>query len=77
MPKPENKAALTKVLTYHVVPGKLDAAAWQDLREEGQPAFIDHQIPEEPAEQRLWPQLTPAGIRPHIDVERELHRPRV
>ena len=25
--KPENKAALTKVLTYHVVPGKLDAAA--------------------------------------------------
>lgn len=25
--KPENKAQLTKVLTYHVVPGKLDAAA--------------------------------------------------
>jgi uncharacterized surface protein with fasciclin (FAS1) repeats len=25
--KPENKAALTKVLTYHVVPGRLDAAA--------------------------------------------------
>ena len=25
--KPENKAALTKVLTLHVVPGKLDAAA--------------------------------------------------
>lgn len=25
--KPESKAALTKVLTYHVVPGKLDAAA--------------------------------------------------
>ena len=25
--KPENKAALTKVLTYHVVPGKLDAKA--------------------------------------------------
>ena len=23
--KPENKATLTKVLTYHVVPGKLDA----------------------------------------------------
>lgn len=27
--KPENKAGLTKVLTYHVVPGKLDAAALQ------------------------------------------------
>ncbi|MEP7057621.1 MAG: fasciclin domain-containing protein [Caldimonas sp.] len=25
--KPENKSMLTKVLTYHVVPGKLDAAA--------------------------------------------------
>jgi uncharacterized surface protein with fasciclin (FAS1) repeats len=27
--KPENKAALTKVLTYHVVAGKMDAAALQ------------------------------------------------
>jgi uncharacterized surface protein with fasciclin (FAS1) repeats len=27
--KPENKAGLTKVLTYHVVPGKMDAAALQ------------------------------------------------
>src|ERR1700755_2111706 len=25
--KPENKATLTKILTYHVVPGKLEAAA--------------------------------------------------
>ncbi|GAC1598654.1 MAG: fasciclin domain-containing protein [Myxococcales bacterium] len=25
--KPENKAALTKVLTYHVVPGRVDATA--------------------------------------------------
>lgn len=25
--KPENKAALTKILTYHVVPGRLDAKA--------------------------------------------------
>jgi uncharacterized surface protein with fasciclin (FAS1) repeats len=25
--KPENKATLTKVLTYHVVPGRIDAAA--------------------------------------------------
>ena len=29
--KPENKAALTKVLTYHVVPGRLDFAAMQKL----------------------------------------------
>ena len=28
--KPENKAALTKILTYHVVPGKLNAADLTD-----------------------------------------------
>ncbi|WP_398480277.1 fasciclin domain-containing protein [Tardiphaga sp.] len=28
--KPENKATLTKILTYHVVPGKLNAADLQD-----------------------------------------------
>ncbi|MDP9900395.1 fasciclin domain-containing protein [Variovorax ginsengisoli] len=29
--KPENKPTLTKVLTYHVVPGRLDAAALTNL----------------------------------------------
>jgi len=33
--KPENKAALTGVLTYHVVPGKLDAAALSKAVTEG------------------------------------------
>ena len=28
--KPENKAALTKILTYHVVPGKLEASSLTD-----------------------------------------------
>jgi uncharacterized surface protein with fasciclin (FAS1) repeats len=28
--KPENKATLTKILTYHVVPGKLEAADLTD-----------------------------------------------
>lgn len=28
--KPENKATLTKILTYHVVPGRLNAAQLQD-----------------------------------------------
>src|SRR5690606_15077554 len=32
--KPENKAALTKVLTYHVVAGKLDAdALWKKVKD--------------------------------------------
>lgn len=33
--KPENKATLTKILTYHVVAGKLDAAAIASLIREG------------------------------------------
>ena len=33
--KPENKATLTKVLTYHVVAGRLDAAALRKLVEKG------------------------------------------
>jgi NADH-quinone oxidoreductase subunit K len=57
--------------------GKLDAAAWQDLREEGQPAFVDQEVPEERARDRVWPQLTPAGIRPEIDPQTQINRPRV
>lgn len=34
--KPENKDALTKVLTYHVVAGKLDAAALKERIKAGQ-----------------------------------------
>ena len=33
--KPENKEQLTKVLTYHVVPGRLDAAALMKAIEKG------------------------------------------
>jgi uncharacterized surface protein with fasciclin (FAS1) repeats len=33
--KPESKAALTKILTYHVVPGKQDAAAIAKAIEDG------------------------------------------
>lgn len=57
--------------------GKLDAAFWQDLREEGLPAFVDREVPEEREEDRVWPVLTPAGIRPEPDQDEALHRPRV
>jgi NADH-quinone oxidoreductase subunit K len=57
--------------------GKLDSASWQDLREEGQAPFVDRQVPEERAEDRVWPRLTPAGVRPAAEPERELYRPRV
>lgn len=42
--KPENKATLTKILTYHVVPGKLNAAQLMDgqklITVEGEPLTV-------------------------------------
>jgi NADH-quinone oxidoreductase subunit K len=69
--------AMAMILMLAQRSGKLDTAAWQDLREEGQPAFLDRQVPEERADDRVWPHLTPAGIEPPRDPDRELFRPRV
>ena len=57
--------------------GQLDSALWQDLREEGQTAFVDRRVPEERSEDRVWPHLTPAGIQPPLDPDLPIHRPRV
>jgi NADH-quinone oxidoreductase subunit K len=69
--------AMALILMLAQRTGKLDAAAWQELREEGQPAFVDQGVPEERVEDRVWPRLTPAGIRPPSDAGAALHRPRV
>jgi NADH-quinone oxidoreductase subunit K len=69
--------ALALVLMLGQRAGNLDSAAWQDLREDGQPSYVDRAVPEEKVEDRIWPHLTPAGIEPHIDRQSELHRPRV
>jgi NADH-quinone oxidoreductase subunit K len=69
--------AMALILMLARKSGKLDTAAWQDLREEGQPAFIDREVPEERTEDRVWPKLTPAGIRPIGMPEDEFYRPRI
>jgi len=69
--------ALALILMLFHKSGTLDMAFWQDMREEGQPAFIDHGVPEERAEDRVWPILTPAGIEPAVDREEQLHRSNV
>jgi len=69
--------ALALILMLARRTGQLDAAAWQDLREEGQPAYVDRQVPEEREEDHVWPHLTPAGIRPPFDPDAVIHRPRV
>ncbi len=57
--------------------GSLDVTLWQALREDNLPPFVDRQVPE-PAEEKVsWPQLTPAGIEPDRDPEKELHRTHV
>lgn len=72
--------ALALILMLFKKSGTLDIAFWQDMREAGQPPYVDRAIPEERAEERVWPRLTPAGIEPQVDdVEKEerLHRSRV
>jgi NADH-quinone oxidoreductase subunit K len=73
------EAAIAMALILMLVQraGRLDAAAWQDLREGGQPAFVDRHVPEERADEPVWPRLTPAGIEPAPDLQEQLHRPRV
>ena len=69
--------AMALILMLARQTGKLDVAAWQDLREEGVPPFVDRQVPEERTPDRVWPHLTPAGIQPLSDPDTPLHRPRV
>jgi NADH-quinone oxidoreductase subunit K len=73
----EASIAMVLILMLARRSGKLDSAAWQDLREEGVPAFVDHEVPEERLEDHIWPQLTPAGIEPPRDPDTLIHRPRV
>lgn len=66
--------ALALVLMLFKKTGRLDITVWQDLREEGQPAYVDHEVPEDRAEDRAWPHLTPAGVEPAVDQEALRHR---
>ena len=57
--------------------GSLDIVLWQQLREEGQPAYVDREVPEERVIRPEWPKLTPAGVEPDADVEELTHRSHV
>lgn len=73
----EAAIALALIVALFQRSGSLDAAFWNDLREEGQPAFVDQQLPEERSEDRLWPHLTPSGVAPTVDQEKLAHRSRI
>ena len=69
--------AMALILMLAQRAGKLDSTTWQDLREEGQPAYVDREVPEELATEQVWPHLTPAGVEPTADREALAHRSRV
>jgi NADH-quinone oxidoreductase subunit K len=55
----------------------LDATVWQELREEGQPEFVDRELPELSGAPKIWPRLSPAGVEPKVEAEELLHRSRI
>src|SRR6188474_794734 len=69
--------AMALVMMLFQKSGTLDIAFWQDLREEGEPRFIDRHIPEQSDEEPIWPTLTPAGVEPAADEEEQLHRSQI
>ena len=73
----EAAVALVFVLQAYARTGRLDAAAWQSLREQGRRRFVDHELPAVDVEPPKFPRLTPAGIRPPADEDEALEREHV
>lgn len=69
--------AMALVLLLAQKSGKLDMAFWQDLRDPGQPKFVDREVPEEQLADKVWPTLTRAGRLPVHNPEDDMHRNRV
>ena len=69
--------AMALILMLAQRSGKLDSTVWQDLREAGQPRYVDREVPEELVEDRVWPTLPPAGPEPKKNLDDLTHRPRV
>lgn len=73
----EAAVALALIVSLFHRSQTLDVAFWQDLREAGQPAFVDREVPETLDEEKVWPKLTPAGIQREPSLEEQQHRTRV
>ena len=73
----EAAVALVFVLQAFARTGRLDASAWQALREENLPRVIDHGLPADDRVVPTWPHLSPAGVLPEGDDSRSLERDHV
>lgn len=77
----EAAIALALAMSLFSWTGRLDTAAWTELRESNQPAFTDSpddlaavSQPEPPLD---WPKLPTAGIAPKISPDETEYRPHV
>jgi NADH-quinone oxidoreductase subunit K len=66
--------ALALILMLYYRTGRLDMAAWSELREDSIPAYKDQELDEGTTREQKWPTLTVAGILPEQQTERESHR---
>jgi NADH-quinone oxidoreductase subunit K len=73
----EAAVALVLVLQAFARTGRLDAAAWQSLREDTIARAVDRELPAVDAVAPAFPRLTPAGVRPAADEDELLEREHV
>jgi NADH-quinone oxidoreductase subunit K len=66
--------ALAIILMLYYRSGRLDMAAWSELREDSIPAYKDQELDEVITEEKKWPKLTVSGILPEQNQEKESHR---
>lgn len=69
--------ALALILMLFHRRGLLDIAKWQELREAGQPPFVDQEVPDEADDEPIWPHLAPAGREQPEPAEEVVHRTHV
>jgi NADH-quinone oxidoreductase subunit K len=70
----EAAIALALVLMLFQRNGKLDVDAWHELRESNLPPYMDVEIPEVGEPAAAWPHLSPAGIEPPVEPDKQAHR---
>lgn len=73
----EAAIALVFVLQAFSRTGRLDAAAWQSLREATLGRVVDHELPPIDTVPPTFPTLTPAGVEPEADEDELLQREHV
>jgi len=73
----EAALALVLVLQAFARTGRLDAAAWQALREDNLARSVDRELPAVETVPPTFPRLTPAGVRPAADEDELLQREHV